>query len=232
MEQVDEDETKLYEVYKHSFGIVVVYIQTALGMVLATGLAYFLLPSVIADTERAFLIGSIFAALSVLLAFIVIVLATIVYKQSRLIVTDRNITQVLQYGLFNRKVSQLNMMNVEDVTSTQNGFIATMMNFGTLKIETAGEQSNFNFTYCPNSNYCAKLILDAREKMLGQMDSDRITPRNKKAMKATKKPKPQIRVTESPAINAKVSSKKERVPYSAKKVKNIGAEAVGQTLSK
>jgi len=43
-----------------------------------------------------------------------------------------------------------------------------MMNYGTLKIETAGEQTNFSFTFCPNPNHCAKVILDAREKMLGQ----------------------------------------------------------------
>jgi len=39
-----------------------------------------------------------------------------------------------------------------------------------LKIETAGEQSNFNFTFCPSSGHVAKIILDAREKMLGQAD--------------------------------------------------------------
>jgi hypothetical protein len=47
-----------------------------------------------------------------------------------------------------------------------------MFGFGELKIETAGEQSNFHFTYCPNPGYYAKVILNAREQILGQNDGD------------------------------------------------------------
>jgi uncharacterized membrane protein YdbT with pleckstrin-like domain len=98
-------------------------------------------------------------------------IATFIFRQNRLILTDRNLTQILQYGLFNRKVSQLNMSNVEDVTAIQSGILSTVFNYGTLKIETAGEQMNFIFTYCPNPGYYAKIILDARECLLGQMES-------------------------------------------------------------
>jgi uncharacterized membrane protein YdbT with pleckstrin-like domain len=79
---------------------------------------------------------------------------------------------MLQYGLFSRKVSQLNMVNVEDVTAVQNGIFQTMFGFGSLNIETAGEQVNFHFTYCPRPGYYAKVILDAREQILGQNDGD------------------------------------------------------------
>src|SRR5690606_6628901 len=132
------------------------------------GLAYFLLPSVMEDTDTAFVIANIFALIAVILAIVVVSLASLVYSQNRLIITDRNITQILQYGLFSRKVSQLNMMNVEDVTSEQKGMFSTIFGYGVLKIETAGEQVNFHFTYCPRPGYYAKVILNAREKMLGQ----------------------------------------------------------------
>jgi hypothetical protein len=39
-----------------------------------------------------------------------------------------------------------------------------LFNYGTLRVETAGEQSNFNFIYCPRPNAVAKLILEARER--------------------------------------------------------------------
>ena len=64
------------------------------------------------------------------------------------------------------------MVNVEDVTSIQKGMFATMLGYGVLKIETAGEQANFEYTFCPRSNYYAKVILNAREKVLGQHDGD------------------------------------------------------------
>lgn len=168
MEQVDADETKLFETRKHPLGIILLYIQASLGMILAVGLSYFLIPVVITDTAMAFNIANIFTSIAILLTFIILTIATIIYRENRVIVTDRNITQVLQYGLFSRKVSQLNIENIEDVTAVQQGILATMFNFGTLKIETAGEQVNFHFSYCPRADYYAKVILDAREKMLGQ----------------------------------------------------------------
>jgi len=169
MAQVDADEVKLCEVHKHPFGIAVLYAQVALGMTVALGLIYFLLPSVIDDFNDAIFIANIVAAFGVFLAIIVVSVASFVYKQNRLIVTDRNITQVLQSGLFSRKTSQLNLYSVEDVTASENGFLSTIFQFGILTIETAGEQANFKFIFCPKPGYYAKIILDAREKLLGQM---------------------------------------------------------------
>lgn len=177
IEHTDDDEIKLCEVAKHPFGIILVYIQTFIGVLIGIGLAYFLIPSIMDDTDQAFVYATGFAFVVIVLSVIIIFVATLVYHQNRLIVTDRNITQILQYGLFHRKVSQLNMVNVEDVTSIQEGLLATMFGFGSLNIETAGEQVNFHFTFCPRASYYAKVILEAREKILGQHDGNpTVTP--------------------------------------------------------
>lgn len=176
IEHVDEDETKLCEVAKHPFGIFAVYAQAAVVTVLAVGLAAFTLPSAIDDTDQAFMLFLLLSGTVIVLAVLVVIMTTMVYRQNRLIVTDRNITQILQYGLFSRKVSQLNMVNVEDVTAVQSGFLSTIIGYGTLTIETAGEQANFKFTYCPRPGYYAKVILNAREAILGQHDGDSTVP--------------------------------------------------------
>lgn len=169
---VDVDEQKLCEIAKHPFGIILFYIQVFIGVIIALGLMFFLIPTVMEDTDQAFVVALILSGVTIALATMMVVLATLVYRQNRLIVTDRNITQILQYGLFNRKVSQLNLVNVEDVTSLHNGIFANIFGYGVLKIETAGEQANFNFTFCPRAGYYAKVILNAREKILGQHDGD------------------------------------------------------------
>jgi len=170
--KTDSDEIRLCEVAKHPFGIIVLYLQVGFGVVIGLGMAYFLIPSVVENTDTAFLIANMFAGVVMILSILVVFLATVVYRQNRLVVTDRNITQILQIGLFSRKISQLNMVNVEDVTSVKNGVMATIFGYGVLKIETAGEQENFNFTKCPNPDYYAKVILNAREKILGQITDD------------------------------------------------------------
>jgi heme/copper-type cytochrome/quinol oxidase subunit 1 len=99
IEHVDANEHKLCEITKHPIGIVIVYIQAIVGFIFALGLTYFLLPTVIEDVDTAFLYANLFAAVSIVFAIIIILLATMVYRRNRLIVTDRNITQILQYGL-------------------------------------------------------------------------------------------------------------------------------------
>lgn len=168
IETVDSDENKLCEVSKHTFGLASMYISTAIGVVGSLGLIFLLLPSFVDDTERAFNIALLLGFFLIIGGVLIMFLATAVYRQNRLIVTDRNITQILQYSLFSRKVSQLNMVNVEDVTSMQSGIFSTVFGYGELRIETAGEQSNFSFPLCPRPGYYAKIILEAREKMLGQ----------------------------------------------------------------
>jgi hypothetical protein len=160
---VDEDEVLLGTIHKHSFGIFIVYLQAIVGVILVLGLAFFLLPKVIDD---AYNVAVGFSALAVFFALVIVVASTIIYNQSSIVITDKNITQILQDGLFGRKVSQLTMANVEDVTALQHGFFATMFDFGELKIETAGEQANFVFGYCPRPGYYAKIILEAREKFM------------------------------------------------------------------
>lgn len=168
MASVDNDEILLGTIYKHPFGIIVVYIQAVLGLIMSMGLAFFLLPTVVSDESVAFNMATTFGVLAVIFAFTIIIVATILYRQSHLIITDKNITQVIQGGLFQRKISQLTMANVEDVTSEQNGIFPSIFDFGVLKIETAGEQANFHFTYCPKPSYYAKIILEARENYLSQ----------------------------------------------------------------
>ena len=45
-------------------------------------------------------------------------------------------------------------------------FCQHFFNFGCVKIETAGEQANFIFNFCPNPNGVAKIILDAKDDFL------------------------------------------------------------------
>ena len=162
---VDDDEVLLGTIHKHSFGIFIVYTQAVFGCLLALGLAVFLLPKILPSaTAYSTVVG--FSALAIFFTFIIVVTATIVYRQSSIVITDKNITQILQSGLFARKVSQLTMANVEDVTAVQHGIFATMFDFGVLKVETAGEQANFIFNYCPRPGYYAKIILEAREKFM------------------------------------------------------------------
>lgn len=170
IDTVDSDERTVLVVRKHLFGILQLYIVSGVGL----GLALVLLLFLVSSEVSAAMMGVITAGALIVGGFLVLILlvATYIYFENKLIITNKNITQVLQRGLFSRKISQLSMTNVEDVTSDQHGFFATLFHYGTLKIETAGEQMNFHFTYTPNSGAVAKQVLEARERYI-EFDPDR-----------------------------------------------------------
>ena len=171
------EECQLCEIKKHPIGIIMVYIQGAIGVIIAFGLLFFLIPQVLPDFSRSQHSLLVVAAVIVTaLISLFLTIATKLYYASKLNVTDQKLTQTYQQGLFKRQVSRLAMANVEDVSAEKNGILATIFNFGTLKIETAGEEENFHFSYCPRPDYYAKLVLDAREKFERELHNVYVQP--------------------------------------------------------
>ncbi|MBW3568725.1 PH domain-containing protein [Candidatus Parcubacteria bacterium] len=162
VEDINQEEVKIADIRRHFFGLFIKYLETILAIGLALGLIIFLTPSVFGNGGTAKSAVMLLSLIVITLGALFLVLVTKIYNSNQLIITDINVTQVLQIGLFSRKVSELTMENVEDVTAEQHGIFPTLFNYGTLKVETAGEQNNFIFKYCPNPNAYAKALQDAR----------------------------------------------------------------------
>ncbi|HEX7963322.1 MAG TPA: PH domain-containing protein [Candidatus Saccharimonadales bacterium] len=153
---------------RHPFGIVSLYVSAVVGIGVAAAVAFILLPSLLdqygGGDGMTLAVGGL-AVITVLL-LLVLGVATSVYWQNEWVITTDSITQIVQNSLFGRQVSQLSMDNLEDVTVNQDGIIPHLFNFGTLKVETAGERSKFLFPYCPNPNDYARKILEIHEHFL------------------------------------------------------------------
>lgn len=160
-------ERVICEIKRHPFGILSMYFSGLVAIVVAIVLAAFA-PQIIStgtDISGVALVGAGIVIVGILLMLWV---ATFVYWQNRWIITDDSITQITQDGLFGRRVSQLSMENLEDVTIDKSGIIQTMLNFGTLKAETAGERSKFMFPFCPDPATYARKILEVHETFIHQ----------------------------------------------------------------
>jgi uncharacterized membrane protein YdbT with pleckstrin-like domain len=164
-EDLLEPGEQILTVIRRSYiGLVGIYLVAFLAVGAITTLAIVLSPDTF-NTSSSNISGSLSAVILVAAIFLVLVLytATYVYRQSRLLITDRSLVQIMQKTLFNRKVSRLSMSNVEDVNEEQRGFISSFFNYGTLTIETAGAKENFVFTMCPNPTMLADRIIEARQ---------------------------------------------------------------------
>lgn len=80
------------------------------------------------------------------------------------IATNNRILNIEQHGLFARTVSELRLHRVQDVTAEVHGFLHTMLDYGNVHIQTAGEKERFQFEDVPHPNHVAKIILDLAEQ--------------------------------------------------------------------
>jgi hypothetical protein len=80
------------------------------------------------------------------------------------IVTDRRVVDIDQYGLFRRNVAELDYDVIQDVTVSKYGVLPTLLNYGNVEIQTAGEQRNFAFKSIPRPEERANIITETREK--------------------------------------------------------------------
>ena len=65
------------------------------------------------------------------------------YYLTMWIITSTRIVEIHQYGFFSRRVSSFLLNRVQDVTTSVDGFLATVFGYGALDVETAGKDEKF-----------------------------------------------------------------------------------------
>lgn len=162
---LEQGEQIVTVIKRHPIGLIAMYIQATAALGAIALLVIVLAPDLVSDSSNSafgFLVA-IFG-LIVLLVLAILGLATSLYNQSQLVVTNRGIIQTLQKGMFNKKISRLSMSDVEDVTAEHKGILQTIFIYGTLHIETSGELKNFAFKFCPKADKYAMQIIEARHQ--------------------------------------------------------------------
>jgi membrane protein YdbS with pleckstrin-like domain len=163
-DMLEPGECVLTVVHRSVIGLLGIYLVAVVAVAAIAALIIILSPSTF-DTSSPSISGSLSAVMILAAVLLVLILytATYVYRQSRLLVTDKSLVQVMQKTLFIRKVSRLSMSNVEDVNEEQRGVLASIFNYGTLTVQTAGTEDNFIFSLCPNPAKLADRIIEARQ---------------------------------------------------------------------
>lgn len=66
------------------------------------------------------------------------------------IVTNHRIIDSTQHGFFDRRVSELHLIRIQDISVQTQGVIQTVFHFGDLQVQTAGAEEKFKFSQIPN----------------------------------------------------------------------------------
>ncbi|HSW81350.1 MAG TPA: PH domain-containing protein [Candidatus Saccharimonas sp.] len=161
------------EVKRHPIGIVSIWVFVLFlaAVVIAALSLYGLAHDSIAHTLMIKATALPSAAVLALPGFLVVglvvlfgIVSTAVYQGNKFYVTSESIIQFVQTGLFNTKQQTVALINVEDCSSEQNGIVAQLLNYGTLKLSTQGEETVYHFRLVANPKRVVNLVIDASEK--------------------------------------------------------------------
>lgn len=81
-----------------------------------------------------------------------------IYTNNKLFLTNENIVQEIQAGLFSKREQTVNLANIEDISFSQNGITQQIFNYGSIRITTEGNGTTYRFSYVANpKEYIATL---------------------------------------------------------------------------
>lgn len=147
-------------VHRHWFDIFQQLLFLGLALIFLVGgsvSALMMFPVFSDESFRAlfFFVQNVFLMIGWLYLFLI----WIDYRYDVWIVTTERIINIEQKGLFNRQVSELHFSRLQDVTTDIRGFLATVLNFGDLHVQTASQEKRFLFRQVPDPYHLKSEIM-------------------------------------------------------------------------
>lgn len=168
--EFDSGEEMVTEIRKHPIGLIAILLSGFVVIVTCLVVA-----AVVSTANLSGLFGGgndlrgiIVAGCLFLILFAVIgtLIGVFLYRSNVIYVTSEKVAQVLYPSLFHRKVSQLSIGDIQDITVSQNGILPHIFNYGRLVVETSGEQDNYIFTMVPDPYVKSRAIVGSHERNL------------------------------------------------------------------
>lgn len=92
--------------------------------------------------------------LPVIIIIALIVLATYityyVYTNNKLYLTNESLFQTIQTGLFTKREQVVSLQNIEDASYSQDGILQQLLNYGSIRLSTIGDENTYRLTYVSN----------------------------------------------------------------------------------
>lgn len=104
------------------------------------------------------------AGVAVAMAFFIAVIW--IWRHNRIIVTNEHLVDIDQIGLFNRKLAIVNLGSIQDLSTQVNGPMQTLLKYGRILVQTAGESQNFSLDYMPDPYHNEQLIHEAHRNYI------------------------------------------------------------------
>ena len=90
-------------------------------------------------------------------------LAVWVYMNNRFFLTNESVIQEIQLSVFVHKEQTVSLMNIEDASYSQKGPLQVLLNYGSIRLSTEGEETTYRFDYVANPKTQIAILNNAVE---------------------------------------------------------------------
>jgi hypothetical protein len=87
------------------------------------------------------------------------------------VLTNRRLIDIDQIGFFNRRMASFRLERIQDITIRVEGFISTLLNYGDIHVQTAGEDQQFIIKSIPRPKDVKQAVLDQFDVVMERSES-------------------------------------------------------------
>lgn len=163
---LSECEFVITRLKRHPIGMWIPMVTTlgTIGLLVAVIVAY---PLIAADPVTGEAPG-VLPLTVVLMCLIVMVgiggyTAIWVYLRNTFYMTNESVIQEIQHSLFSKHEQTVSLGSIEDVSFRQNGILASLLNYGLIRLSTEGEETTYRFQYVENPKKQIAILNNAVE---------------------------------------------------------------------
>jgi uncharacterized membrane protein YdbT with pleckstrin-like domain len=163
-ESQEADEKVIFVLRKH-WTVLITPLLTGLGILILATIIGVLVKSFdnIVITETGETILACVFSLIILFTTLYVFMSWLIHYLDVVILTDEHLVEIQQLSLFSRKTSELDLDCIEDASSSQKGIVQTLLKYGNVLIQTAGELPNFNLNNFEDPDGIQQKIMEAKE---------------------------------------------------------------------
>jgi hypothetical protein len=99
-------------------------------------------------------------------------IATVVYQGNRFYLTNESVIQHVRPSLLTTKSQIINLVNVEDASFEKKGILQQLLNYGTLRLSTQGQETIYRFYFVRDPQAVVNRVNEAVEVAMRNLEGD------------------------------------------------------------
>ncbi|MEO5499644.1 MAG: PH domain-containing protein [Candidatus Saccharimonadales bacterium] len=149
---LSDGEFVMSAIKRHPIGLVSIWgVVVAAVLVIFVGFPLLLSSGSLLGGENlstgAIMSGGIVLLLAAVLFVLGGIIATVIYQANRFYLTNESVIQHIQTSLFSKKDQTISLANIEDASYRQHGLLQTLLNYGSIRLSTEGEETTYRFNF-------------------------------------------------------------------------------------